>query len=408
MTDPRQQSLRDIDPQLGELIVAEAARRRGTLQLIASESVASLAVRDALASDLGDKYAEGYPGARYHGGCEVVDQVETLAVERAQSLFDADYANVQPVSGSVAGQAVYAAFAQPGDPVLALKLAHGGHQTHGSRANISGRWFSPITYGLSRDTGLIDYDHLRDTALVHRPRIIVAGSASYSRHIDFAALRAIADEADCILWIDAAHLGGLVAGGVAPSPVPYADVVTLATQKIFWGPRSGAILSRAEHAPAIAKAVYPFLQGGPAMNSIAAKAVTFGQARTREFARYTQAVVANARALSAGLAERGLPTVSGGTDTHLAIVDVTSSGHSGRAAAALLGEAGIVVDKAVLPFDDAPISDGSAIRVGTPVLTSQGFDTADMGDIATWIATVLANPATAADVRAQIGQRCWS
>lgn len=404
--EPSAQTLRTADPQIAELIGREATRRRSTLQLVASESVASPAVRAALASDLGDKYAEGYPGARYHGGCEVVDEVETLAVDRARDLFGCDYVNVQPMSGSVAGHAVYAAFAQPGDPVLALRLMHGGHQTHGSRANISGRWFSPIGYGVGRQDERIDYDHLRETALVHRPGIIVAGSSSYSRHIDWAALRSIADDVEAVLWCDAANLAGLVAGGAAPSPVPYADVVTLSTQKVFWGPRGGAVLARAEHAAVLQKAVYPFLQGGPAMNSIAAKAVTFAEAATPEFAGYAQDTVDNAQDLSVALAEHGYRTVSGGTDTHIAVIDVSSSGLTGRAAAAALADAGIVVDKAVLPFDTAPVADGSAIRVGTAVLTAQGFVTDDMPQVADWIARALADEAARPAIAEQIGRRC--
>ncbi|GAB16898.1 serine hydroxymethyltransferase [Gordonia effusa NBRC 100432] len=399
-------SLADADPEVAALIESESTRRRSTLQLVASESVASPAVRAALASDLGDKYAEGYPGARYHGGCGVVDEVENLAISRARGLFGADYANVQAISGSAAGQAVYAAFAQPGDPVLALRLMHGGHQTHGSRANFSGRWFSPITYRVREDDELIDYDQLRDTALVHRPGIIVAGSSSYSRHIDWAALRSIADEADAILWCDAAHLAGLVAGGAAPSPVPFADVVTVSTQKVFWGPRGGAILAREEHAPALQKAVFPFLQGGPAMNSIAAKAITFAEAATPKFAEYARAVVRNAQELSIALAERGLRTVSAGTDTHLAVIDVTSSGLTGRAAAAALADAGIVVDKAVLPYDTAPVADGSAIRLGTAVLTTQGFAAPEMTTVADWIARALTDEGARAEIKDQIEQRC--
>lgn len=404
----RSDPIADADPQIAALIDAETRRRARTLQLVASESVASPAVRAALASDLGDKYAEGYPGARYHGGCDVVDDVERLAVERARTLFAADYANVQAVSGSVAAQAVYAAFAQPGDPVLALRLMHGGHQTHGSRANISGRWFSPIPYAVRRDSELIDYDHLRDTALVHRPGIIVAGSSSYSRHIEWETLRSIADEAQAILWCDAAHLAGLVAGGAAPSPVPYADVVTVSTQKVFWGPRGGVVLARAEHAPALQKAVYPFLQGGPAMNSIAAKAITFAEAASGEFAEYARRAVTMATELSVALAERGYRTVSAGTDTHLAVVDVRPSGLTGRAAAAALAEAGLVVDKSVLPFDEAPAADGSAIRVGTAVLAARGFGAGEMAQVAEWIVRAMVDGDARPTIRSQIEQRCGS
>lgn len=407
MTQPARptQPLAD-DPQLAALLRAETERRHGTLQLLAGESQASSAVRAVMAGDLADKYAEGHPGARFHGGCEIVDEIEELATARARDLFDAEYANVQPLSGSAAGQAVYAAFAQPGDPVLALRLMHGGHQTHGSRANFSGRWFSPVFYGVRPDDERIDYDQVRDLALVHRPRIIVAGSATYSRHIDFATLRAIADESDAVLWVDAAHLAGLVAGGVAPSPVPYADVVTVNTQKVFWGPRGGVLLARAEHAEAVAKAVYPFLQGGPSCHTIAAMAATFEQARGADYREYARRVVDNAAALSAALAERGLRTASGGTDTHLAVVDVSSRGHTGRSAATVLGQAGIVVDKAVLPFDPAPVALGSAIRVGTPVAAARGMRPEEMAAVAQWIDHVLSDESSAAAVRDEVSRRC--
>ena len=397
------------DPELFALVDAELRRRAQGLQLIASETPASAAVLAAMGSGLDAKYAEGYPGLRYHGGCEVIDQIEELAIARARALFGGDYINVQPLSGSIANLAVYAAFALPDDPILALRLAHGGHQTHGSRANFSGRWFTAQHYEVREDTEQIDYDRIRDLALVHRPRILVAGAAAYSRHIDFTALRAIADEADCILWADAAHLAGLAAAGLTTSPVPYADVVTFSTNKVLRGPRGGAIIAREEHREALSKAVFPFLQGGPSMSTIAAKAVCFAESAGQGFADYAGTVIANAAALSAALAERGLRTVSGGTDTHLAVIDLTSLGMSGVDGQRRLAAAGIVVDKAVLPFDDRPVAEGSAIRIGTPTITVDGFGPADMTTVAGWMVDALrAEPGdtgTQRRIRTQITDR---
>ncbi|HNP57456.1 MAG TPA: serine hydroxymethyltransferase [Gordonia sp. (in: high G+C Gram-positive bacteria)] len=385
--------LRDADPAVAGLVDAEVARRATTVSLIASESVSTPGVRAALGSEFGDKYAEGHPGHRYHGGCEVVDELEELAVARARELFGAEYADVQPVSGSVANLAVYAAFAQPDDAVLALSLRHGGHQTHGSRANFSGRWFTPVSYELDMSDERIDYDKLRDTAMFYKPRILVAGASGYSRHIDFAAMRSIADEAGCILWVDAAHIAGLAIAGIGPSPVEYADVVTVSTQKIMRGPRGGVILGRAEHADALRRAVYPFVQGGPNMAAIAAKAVAFAESATSEYRDYARRVVENAAALASALVDGGLRVVSGGTDNHLAVIDVTELGLTGRAAADALGAAGIVVDKAVLPFDPAPVALGSAFRVGTPTVTSAGQTVSDMAVLAARILDVLAGAA---------------
>ncbi|MGV9713433.1 serine hydroxymethyltransferase [Gordonia sp. NPDC003424] len=386
------QNLSQTDPQVAALIEREERRRATTLQLIASETPASPAVRAALASDLGAKYAEGYPGARYHGGCEVVDEVERLAVDRAADLFGVDYVNVQPLSGSIANLAVYAAFAQQGDPVVALRLDHGGHQTHGSRANFSGRWFSPVHYGVRESDERIDYDELRDLALLHRPRIIAAGAAAYSRLIDVAALRAIADEAEAILWLDAAHLAGLVAGGAIPSPIPHADVVTVATHKVLRGPRGGMILARGAYAEVLQKAVHPFVQGGPSMNSIAAKAVCMRESATAEFADHTATLIAAARRLADELAESGLRIVSGGTDIHLAVVDVSGVGLTGLEAQRRLAASGIVVDKAVLPFDRQPPATGSAIRVGTSSAVLAGLGVDDMPAVAACIRRALAEP----------------
>ncbi len=382
--------MRSVDPRVADLIGAEEGRRADTVSLVASEVVSTPAVRAALASEFGDKYAEGYPGRRYQGGCEVADELEELATARARDLFGAQYANVAPLSGSAASQAVYAAFAQPGDAVLALSLRHGGHQTHGSRANFSGRWFTPVSYQVEMAGERIDYDLLRESAMFHKPRILVAGGSGYSRHIDFAAMRSIADEVGCVLWIDAAHIAGLSIAGIGPSPTDFADVVTVSTQKIMRGPRGGVILARAEHADALSRAVYPFLQGGPNMAAIAAKAVAFAESSTPAYREYAQQVVANASALAARLVEGGMRVVSGGTDNHLAVVDVTRSGLSGRAAADALAAAGIVVDKAVLPFDPAPVAQGSAIRVGTPTVTANGLGVDDMVVLADRILDVLA------------------
>ncbi|ETA08915.1 serine hydroxymethyltransferase [Gordonia alkanivorans CGMCC 6845] len=359
------------------MIERESTRRRTWLQLLASETEPTSGVRAAMASTFDSKYAEGRPGSRYHGGCEVVDELEELAIGRARDLFGAGHVDVQPLSGSAANLAVHAAFAQPGDPVLALRLEHGGHQTHGSRANFSGRWFSPLHYEVRRDDELVDYDQVRELALVHRPRMLVAGATSYSRSFDYPLLREIADEAECILLVDAAHLAGHVAAGLLPSPVPHADVVTFSTNKVFRGPRGGVILARTEHADALRKAVHPFIQGGPSMHAIAAKAVTFHDAGTEEFADYVRATARIATDLADALTARGLRVVSGGTDIHLAVVDVAALGISGSEAQDRLNRSGIVVDKAVLPFDERPVAEGSGIRIGTPAATSRGL-TADM------------------------------
>ncbi|NDZ94687.1 serine hydroxymethyltransferase [Streptomyces sp. SID6673] len=393
------------DPQVADLVERESRRRATTVQLIASETPASPAVREAQASDFGAKYAEGYPGARFHGGCEVADQLEQLAIDRAAELFGAEYVNVQPLSGSAANLAVYAAFAQPGDPVLALRLDQGGHQSHGSRANFSGRWFSPIHYGVRPSDERIDYDELRDLALLHRPRIIVAGGAAYSRSIDFAALRTIADEAESILWIDAAHLAGLVAGGVLASPVPHADVVTLSTHKVLQGPRGGMILARGAHAAVLQKAVHPFIQGGPSMGSIAGKAVCMRESMTDEFASYAAETVVAAQRLGDELSGHGLRIVSGGTDIHLAVADVSAIGLTGAEAQRRLASAGIVVDRAVLPFDREPVTTGSAIRVGTPTAVLDGLGVEAMPTIAGWIIRGLRDPVGSdqhAGIRAEI------
>ncbi|WP_026919149.1 serine hydroxymethyltransferase [Gordonia shandongensis] len=370
------------DTEVSGLIEREAARRRSGLQMVAAESIASPAVRDAMGSILADKYAEGYPGHRYHGGAEVVDEVEELAISRAHALFGAEYVNVQPLSWALANFAVYAAFAQPGDQVLSLSLKHGGHQSHGSRANLSGRWFSVVNYGVRRTDERVDYDQVRELALLHRPRILIAGGTSYSRGWDYAAMRTIADEAGCVLWVDAAHLAGLAVGGVLESPVPYADVVTVATNKVMRGPRGGLLLARARHADVLSRAVYPFIQGAPAMHAIAAKAVAFAECGSPAYPAYARRVADVAAGIADGLAERGLRIVSGGTDTHLAVAEVADLGITGREAARRLAACGLVVDKAVTPYDGAPVHDGSAIRFGSAVLAADGITADHAPDIA--------------------------
>jgi glycine hydroxymethyltransferase len=378
--------LEAADPEIADVLLGELGRVRSGLQLIASENFASPAVFAAQGSVLSNKYAEGYPGNRYYGGCEVVDRAENLAIERAKALFGAEHVNVQPHSGASANLAVYAAFAQPGDAILAMSLPHGGHLTHGSKVSFSGRWFSPIPYHVRRDTELIDYDEVRELALVHRPRIIVAGATAYPRLIDFAAFRSIADEVGAMLWVDAAHFIGLVAGQAIPSPVPYADVVSATTHKVLRGPRGGMLMCRAEHARAIDKAVFPFSQGGPAMHTIAAKAVAFAEASTVGYKRYAADVVSNSAALASGLVENGMRAVSGGTDTHLALLDLQNLGVDGRTAEARCEAAGITLNKNAIPFDPVPPAVASGIRVGSAAVTTQGFDASDMHAVSALVA----------------------
>jgi glycine hydroxymethyltransferase len=382
-------ALAERDPELAGILAAETDRQRGGLQLIAAENFASPAVLAALGSPLVNKYAEGYPGRRHHGGCEVVDRAEQLAVDRAKRLFGAEHANVQPYSGSSANLAAYAALLVPGDTVLAMSLEHGGHLTHGSAANFSGRWFRFAGYGVRPDTGLVDLDQVRDLALTLRPKAIVCGSISYPRHLDYAAFRRIADEVDAYLVVDAAHTIGLVAGGSAPNPVPYADVVCATTHKVLRGPWGGLILTGAALARRIDRAVFPFSQGGPHMNTVAAKAVAFAEAAAPAFAEYTRQVVANARALADGLADEGLEPATGGTDTHLVAAGTRPLGVDGLEARSRCARAGIVVDKCSLPFDERPRSSGSGIRVGTSSVTTQGMREPQMAEAARLIGRAL-------------------
>ena len=378
-------ALQDEDPQIAAVILNELERLRSGLQLIASENFTSPAVLAALGSTLSNKYAEGYPGRRYYGGCSEVDQAEEIGIARAKELFGAEHANLQPHSGASANIAAYGAFVMPGDTVLAMSLPHGGHLTHGSKVNFSGKWFNMVSYGVRRDTETIDYDEVRANAREHKPKMIIAGATAYSRLIDFAAFREIADEVGAILMVDAAHFIGLVAGKAIPSPVPYADVVTFTTHKVLRGPRGGMILSKSEHAAAVDKAVFPMMQGGPLMHAVAAKAVALREAATPEYQAYAAQVIENAQVLTEGLAEEGMRPVSGGTDTHLALIDLQGIGVTGAEAEVRCDAARITLNKNAIPYDPQPPSIGSGIRVGTPAVTTQGMDADAMRRIATLI-----------------------
>jgi glycine hydroxymethyltransferase len=385
-------ALRTTDRRVFDAVIAETDRQRGTLELIASENFASPAVLEAAGTVLTNKYAEGYPGRRYYGGCEHVDLVETLAIERARELFGAGHANVQPHSGAQANMAAYLALLQPGDTLLGMDLYHGGHLTHGTRVNASGMLYRAISYGVST-AGRIDYDRVADLARQHRPKVIVAGASAYPRIIDFAAFAAIAADTGAILMVDMAHIAGLVAGGVHPSPVPHADVVTSTTHKTLRGPRGGFVLCREPYAKPIDKAVFPGLQGGPLMHMIAAKAVAFGEALRPEFRQYAAAVVANARALASALEERGIDLVSGGTDTHLLLVDLTAlGGLTGKQAEAALERARITCNKNTVPGERRSPFVTSGIRLGTAALTTRGMGVAEMRSIGAWMAEILHHP----------------
>ena len=370
------------DPDIAAVLLSELKRQQTNLQLIASENFTSRAVLAALGSTLSNKYAEGYPGKRYYGGCEEVDKAETIAIERAKSLFGAEHANVQPHSGASANVAVYQAFTKPGDTVLAMSLPHGGHLTHGSKVNFSGKWFNIVSYGVRQDNELIDYDELRDLAIANKPKMICSGATAYPSLIDFEKVRAICDEVGAIMWVDAAHFIGLVAGKAIPSPVPYADVVSFTTHKVLRGPRGGMILSKAEHAAAIDKAVFPGMQGGPIMSAVAAKAVALHECQQTSYQTYAKQVITNAKALAAGLVAEGMRAISGGTETHLALIDVTGAGVTGKVADERCGAAGITLNKNSIPFDPNPPAVSSGIRVGTPSTTTQGMGVDEMAIIA--------------------------
>ena len=388
-------ALAAFDPDIADVVLDELDRLRGGLQLIASENFTSPAVLAALGSTLSNKYAEGYPGRRYYGGCEVVDVAEEIGIARAKELFGAEHANLQPHSGANANLAAYGAFLKPGDTFLAMALPHGGHLTHGAKVSFSGKWFNAVQYGVDKQTEHIDYDQVRDLAREHRPKLVVCGGSAIPRLIDFAAFREICDEIGAIMMVDAAHFIGLVAGKAIPSPVPYADVVTFTTHKVLRGPRGGAIVCKAEHAAAIDKAAFPMMQGGPLMHAIAAKAVNFKECLQPEYQEYARQVIANAQALTEGLAAEGLRPVAGGTDTHLALLDLQSaldsSGNTvtGSDAEARCGAAGIVLNKNAIPFDPQPASIASGIRVGSPAVTTQGMAETDMKEIASLIGTAI-------------------
>ncbi|HTK61134.1 MAG TPA: serine hydroxymethyltransferase [Pseudonocardia sp.] len=378
--------LQHTDPEIAGVVLDELERLRGGLQLIASENLTSPGVLAALGSTLSNKYAEGYPGRRYYGGCQVVDVAEEIGIARAKELFGAEHANLQPHSGASANFAVYAAFAQPGDTVLAMDLKQGGHLTHGSKVSFSGKWFNAVSYSVREDTELIDYDQVRDLAKQHQPKIIICGATAYPRLIDFAAFREIADEVGAILMVDAAHFIGLVAGKAIPSPVPYADVVAATTHKVLRGPRGGMILCREQHAKAIDKAVFPFTQGGPLMHAVAAKAVALKEAASPEYQAYASQVVANAGALSKSLEAEGMRAVSGGTDTHLALLDLRPIGVTGAQAEARCDAARITLNKNSIPYDPAPPLKPSGIRVGSPSTTTQGMTETEMTEVGRLVA----------------------
>jgi len=384
--------LKNFDPEVYKAIVDETRREEDKIVLIASENYASEAVLEAQGCVMTNKYAEGYPGRRYYGGCEYVDVVENLAIERAKKIFGAEHVNVQPISGSAANMGVYFAMLKPGDTILGMNLAHGGHLTHGASVSFSGKIFKAVFYGVSKDTGLIDYDEVERIAKEHSPKMIVAGASAYSRILDFERFREIADEIGAYLMVDMAHIAGLVAAGVHPSPVPYADFVTTTTHKTLRGPRGGMILCREEYAKEIDKIIFPGIQGGPLMHVIAAKAVAFKEALTPEFRKYQEQVAKNAKALANGMIGKGYRIVSGGTDNHLMLVDLTSKGITGKEAEESLDKAGITVNKNGIPFDHRPPQVTSGIRLGTAIVSTRGMKEPEMHEIANLIDRVLSNP----------------
>ncbi len=401
--------LAEADPDVAAAIAHEQHRQESGLELIASENFVSVAVLEAAGSVLTNKYAEGYPGKRYYGGCEHVDVVEALAIERAKTLFGAEHANVQPHSGAQANMAVLLATLKPGDTILGMSLAHGGHLTHGHPLNFSGKYFNIVPYGVRRSDERIDYDEVERLAHEHKPTLLIAGASAYARVIDFARMGDIARQTGALFMVDMAHIAGLVATGLHPSPVPHADFVTTTTHKTLRGPRAGLILCRQAHAKDIDRALFPGVQGGPLMHIIAAKAVCFKQAAAPAFTDYQRHVVTNAAALSAGMAAAGFRVVSGGTDNHLVLVDVFSKGLTGKVAEAALGRAAITVNKNAIPFDTNPPMVASGIRLGTPAVTTRGMRAHDMGTIAALIARVLAAPddqAVASAVKTQVEQLC--
>jgi glycine hydroxymethyltransferase len=383
--------LSESDPQIAQAIASEVNRQHEGLELIASENFVSMAVLEAAGSVFTNKYAEGYPGKRYYGGCEFADVVENLARERAKQIFGADHVNVQPHSGSQANMAAYMALLQPGDAVMGLNLAHGGHLTHGHPLNFSGKMYKIIPYGVRKDTETIDYDEMEQIAVRERPKMIIGGGSAYSRVIDFARMRQIADKVGAKLMVDMAHIAGLVAGGAHPSPVPHSDIVTTTTHKTLRGPRAGMVLCRQELAAAVDKIAFPGIQGGPLVHIIAAKAVCFREALQPAFKDYAHQVVANAMALARKIMDEGFRVITGGTDTHLMLIDVFAQGILGSEAENALGQAGITVNKNAIPFDSNPPLKPSGIRIGTPALTTRGMKEKEMAQTGAWIVEALRN-----------------
>jgi glycine hydroxymethyltransferase len=406
MSHDHNAGLRDADPLVAHLIDRELGRQRHGLELIASENFASRAVIDAMGTPLTNKYAEGYPGRRYYGGCEVIDEIEQLAIDRLKQLFGAEHANVQPHSGAQANFAAFMAVVRPGEKLMGMALPHGGHLSHGAPVNHSGVIWKAVHYGVDPATGRIDYDQLRDLAKREQPKLIIAGGSAYARIIDFAAFRSIADEVGAVFLVDMAHFAGLVAGGVHPSPVPHAPVVTSTTHKTLRGPRAGLILCTAEYQKAIDKSVFPGTQGGPLEHVIAAKAVAFGEALTDDFKAYARRIVENAKALAQALIDRGFAIVSGGTDTHLMLVDLRPKNLTGKVAEKTLDQAGITVNKNTIPDDPQSPFVTSGIRLGTPALTTRGMGPGEMERIAELIDRALTRPdeATLARVREEVGE----
>ncbi len=401
--------LERADPQVARAVRNETTRQLGQLEMIASENFVSPAVREALGTVFTHKYAEGLPGRRYYGGCEFADEVEELARNRATRLFGADHANVQPHSGAQANMAAYFAFLEPGDTILGMNLSHGGHLTHGSPVNFSGRLFNVNAYGVREEDGRIDYDQVRDVARRSRPKLIMSGASAYPRTLDFAAFAGIAAEVGAVHVVDLAHIAGLVAGGHHPSPVPHADVVTTTTHKTLRGPRGGLVMCRAEHAGSIDRMVFPFIQGGPLMHVIASKAVALGEALTPAFRDYGARVIANARVLGRTLTQRGVRLVSGGTDTHLILVDLRDRDFTGKDAERALERAGITVNKNTVPGETRSPFVTSGLRIGTPALTTRGMGTEEMTRIGGWIADILDRPGDSAridGIRRKVGELC--
>ncbi|WP_310600428.1 serine hydroxymethyltransferase [Desulfobulbus sp.] len=402
-------SLQQCDPELFALIKQEEQRQQDKIRLIASENYVSGAVMEATGSVLTNKYSEGYPGKRYYEGQQYIDQVESLAIQRAKELFGAEHVNVQPYSGSPANLAVYLAFLNPGDTILGMALPHGGHLTHGAKVSISGKYFIAESYSLDQETGRLNYDTIREKALACRPKILIAGHSAYSRILDFPVFREIADACGALLLVDMAHFAGLVAGGVHPSPIPYADVVTTTTHKSLRGPRGAMIMCRNEYAAAIDKAVFPGLQGGPHNNTTAAIAVALKEASTEAFKQYASQIVKNAHVLADTLIGRGFHLVTGGTDNHLMLIDLTNKGVTGKIAAKALDAAGIVLNYNAVPYDTRKPFDPSGIRLGTPAVTSRGFKEEQMEQIGKWIDAVVADPANTAlqaEIAAAVRQLC--